>query len=183
MKACLAISLLFHFFLLMGFQKAFPSFWDTRELKTYNVEIIRPPTEDLDSEDLQGPGGDSLNREKDDPAEASEDTISLDTKDERYVQYTEAIKMKIAGHWDYPAEARLNLLEGEVMALFSIIRDGSVVRIDIEKGSGYDILDREVLRAIRASVPFPSFPGTIKVNRLNIKARFDYRLSTGDKSR
>jgi len=182
MKACLVISILFHLFLLMGFQKAFPSFWDAREFKSYNVEIIRPPTEDLDREDLQGLGGDSLNREKDDPAEASEDTISLDTKDERYIQYTEAIKMKIADCWDYPAEARLNLLEGEVMALFSILRDGSVIRVDIQKGSGYDILDREVLRAIRASVPFPSFPGTIKVNRLNIMAKFDYRLSTGKKS-
>lgn len=179
MKACLAISLLFHLGLLMGFQKAFPSFWDTRGLKTYNVEIIRPPTEDLDKEDLQGQGGDSLDRERDAIAEASEDTISLDTKDERYIQYTEAIKMKIAGHWDYPAEARLSLMEGEVMAIFSLMRDGSVIKIGIEKSSGYDTLDREVLRAIRASDPFPSFPGSIKVNRLNIKARFDYRLSTG----
>lgn len=182
MKVCLAISFLFHFGLLMGFQKAFPSFWDTRELKTYNVEIIRPPTEDLDREDLQGPGGDSLERDKDAATEASEDTISLDTKDERYIQYTEAIKVKIAAQWDYPAEARLDLQEGEVMALFSLIRDGSVIQIGIEKSSGYDALDREVLRAIRASVPFPSFPGSIKVNRLNIKAKFDYRLSSGKKS-
>jgi TonB family protein len=176
MKVCLGISLLFHFGLLIGFQKAFPV-WNSQELRSYSVEIIRPPTEDLDKEDLKG-SADSLDQEKEIPSTDSQDTISLDTKDERYIQYAGVIKMKIANNWIYPAEARLSLIEGEVIAVFSIVRDGSMTQIKIERGSGYDILDKEVLRAINTSVPFPSFPESIKVNRLNIKAKFDYRFSS-----
>ena len=181
MKLCLGISLLFHFGLFIGFQNIFPD-WNRQELRTDNVEIIRRPTEDLDREDLQG-SGDTLEQGKDISSADSQDTISLDTKDERYVQYAGVIKTKISNNWDYPAEARLSLMEGEVTVLFSLVRDGGMTQIKIEKGSGYDVLDKEVLRAIRASVPFPSFPETDKVNRLNIKARFNYQLTTGKKGK
>jgi len=179
MKVCLAISILFHIGLLMGFQTAFP-IRNNQELRSYNVEIIRPPTEDLNKEDLKG-SSDSIDQEKESSSADSQDTISLDTKDARYVEYAGAIKMKIANNWDYPAEARLALMEGEVMALFCLVRDGGMTQVRIEKSSGYDILDKEALRAIKASVPFPSFPESVKVNRLNIKAKFDYRLSSGKK--
>ena len=58
-----------------------------------------------------------------------------------------------------------------------------MTQINIESGSGHDVLDKEVLRAIKASLPFPSFPESIKVARLNIKAQFDYRLSSGEKGK
>jgi len=58
-----------------------------------------------------------------------------------------------------------------------------MTQIKIEQGSGHEILDREVLRAIKASLPFPSFPASIKVARLNIKAQFDYRLSSDGKGK
>ena len=177
MKVCLIISFLFHILLLMGFQKAFPSFWVNPELRTYNIEIIRPPTEDLDMEDLAGSDIDILKQERDEIAEES-DTISLDTKDERYAPYAGVIKTEIARHWEYPSAAKLSLMEGEVRVFFTLIRDGTMTQINIESGSGYGILDKEVLRAINACVPFPAFPETIRVNRLNIRAKFDYRLST-----
>lgn len=178
MKICLAISFLFHTFLLMGFQKAFPSLWVNPELRTYKVEIIRPPTEDLDKEDILGSVADSLEHEKDTVTEDS-DTISLDTKDERYLSYAGMIKTKILRHWNYPDKAKLSLLEGEVMVIFSLVRDGKMTNINIESGSGYEILDNEVLRAINACVPFPAFPESINVDRLNIRANFAYRLSSG----
>jgi TonB family protein len=177
MKACIGISLLFHFGLLAGFQNFLPV-WSSQELRTYNVEIIRPPTEDIDREDLKG-SSDSLDQGKDISSADTQDTISLDTKDERYVQYAGTIKAKIAKNWEYPAEARLSLMEGEVTVLFSLAKDGGMTQIKIESGSGYDILDSEVIRAIKASLPFPSFPETVKVNRLNIKARFNYQLTSG----
>jgi len=179
MKVCLAISVLFHIGMLLGFQKAFP-IGNKQELRSYNVEIIRPPTEDLDKEDLKG-ASDSIDQANETASADSQDTISLDTKDARYVEYATAVKMKIAKNWDYPPEARLALMEGEVLVTFSLVRDGGMAQARIEKGSGYDILDKEALRALKASVPFPSFPGSIKVNRLNIKAKFDYRLSSGKK--
>jgi TonB family protein len=180
MKASIIASFLFHIIILISFQKAF-SFWNTSELRTYNVEIIRPPTEGLEKEDAAGSDIKSLNREEEAAATDSQDTISLDTKDQRYSGYTGVIKQAIMKNWDYPDEAKLSLMEGKVIASFSLLKDGTMAQIKIESGSGHDILDKEVIRAIKASLPFPSFPGAIKVARLNIKAQFDYRLSAGGK--
>ena len=81
-------------------------------------------------------------------------------------------------HWKYPPEARARLIEGSLMVIFSLIRDGKMTRIDVIKPSSHKILDEEVLLAINKAVPFPPFPDSITVKILNIKATFDYRLTT-----
>jgi|WetSurMetagenome_2_1015567.scaffolds.fasta_scaffold30713_3 TonB family protein len=182
MKACITASFLFHLIILLSFQKAFP-FWNTSELRTYNVEIIRPPTEGLDKADAQGSTVKGLDKENEAASKDSQDTISLDTKDERYIGYAGLIKKAIMRSWNYPDQAKLELVEGKVQAVFSLLRDGTMTQIKIEHGSGHEILDKEVQRAIKASQPFPSFPASIKVARLNIKAQFDYRLSSGEKGK
>jgi TonB family protein len=110
------------------------------------------------------------------PVEA-EDTISLDTKDKRYTSYAKAIKARLIKHWEYPPEARENLIEGKVLIVFSLNRQGHLKEIRILQPSGYDILNREAERAIRSAAPFPPFPGSVTVARLNIKADFAYTLS------
>jgi TonB family protein len=182
MKASIAASFVFHIIILLSFQRAFP-FWNTSELRTYNIEIIRPPTEGLDKADAQGSSIKGLDKEDEAASKDSQDTISLDTKDERYISYAGLIKKAIMRNWDYPDQAKLALMEGKVQAVFSLLRNGSMTQITIERGSGHEVLDKEVLRAIKASQPFPSFPGSIKVARLNIKAQFDYRLSSGGKEK
>jgi outer membrane biosynthesis protein TonB len=39
------------------------------------------------------------------------------------------------------------------------------------------VLDREAERAIQSAAPFPPFPSTISVSRLNINVSFDYTLT------
>ena len=112
------------------------------------------------------------------PPEVDQETISLDTVDERYVSYAGIIKGGILKQWKYPKEAKENLIEGKLMVLFSLARPGDLTRIEIISSSGYGILDKEALRAISAAAPFPGFPGHITVSRLNVKANFDYRLTS-----
>jgi putative hydrolase of HD superfamily len=52
--------------------------------------------------------------------EETQETISLDTDDKRYVTYAQAIKERIAGQWKCPKEARRKNLEGRLVALFSL---------------------------------------------------------------
>jgi protein TonB len=110
-------------------------------------------------------------------SEETQETISLDTDDKRYVTYAQAIKERIAGQWKYPQEARKKKLEGRLVALFSLNREGHLTRLDITKTSGHEVLDREAERAIRSAAPFPPFPSTVTVSRLNINVSFDYTLS------
>jgi TonB family protein len=177
MKASLVVSFLFHIVLLICFQKAFPFAWSNPELRTYNIEIVRPPVEGLNKNDTAGTDVDRIDQKEETPSEDSQDTISLDTKDERYVLYAGVIKQRLMQQWVYPDEAKLSLIEGQVLVYFSLQKNGTMTQINIESSSGHDILDKEVIRAVKASSPFPSFPASIKVSRLNIRAKFDYRLS------
>jgi TonB family protein len=162
-----SLALMQEFLPLGGFMKP---------LRSYRVELIRPP---VDSLDLETSGADLAAR--DTPQEPlkpeSEETISLDTQDTRYSSYAGVIKSLLERHWVYPAEARENLLEGRLKVVFSLERDGRLADLKILEGSGYDILDGAALAAIRRSAPFPPFPGAVTVTKLHIRAAFDYRLT------
>ena len=178
MRASLFISLIFHIIILFIFQNAFPSYWHDEELRMYRVDFIRPPVEDIDSEDSQGDIIDHTEEKESPVTDSYEDTISLNTKDKRYVSYTNHIKNKIMDRWTYPAEALISLMQGRTIVLFSLASDGKMTYLNITEGSGHDILDQEVMRAINSAAPFPPFPDSITVKRLNINATFNYRLTS-----
>lgn len=168
--------------MLLAFQKVFPLYWDIEEYRTYEVELIRAPVEDLSLDDEAGAGQTRLDDKKKEDISDIQDTISLDTKDKRYISYANVVKVRISKHWVYPAQAKEYLLEGRVKAFFSLEKNGTMTKISILKGSGYEILDNEVIRAITNAAPFPPFPESISVTKLNIKADFDYRITTKKRS-
>ena len=176
-RICMLVSLLFHVCILIIAQKAFPINWFPEPLRTYHVELLRPPVDPFD--DKETADADLAKIKADEKAQSveAEDTISLDTKDKRYTSYAKAIKARLIKHWEYPHEARENLIEGKVLIVFSLNRQGHLKEIRILQPSSYDILNREAQRAIRSAAPFPPFPGSVTVARLNIKADFAYTLS------
>ena len=181
MKTCLILSLLFHAGAFLGLQMVFPGSWIARPLRTYNVELFRPPIDSLDIEEITKDDLAGLSPEKMPTQEKTEDTISLDTKDKRYTHYARIIKESLMRHWAYPIYARENLIEGEVMAVFSLNRLGRLEDIRILLPSAFDILNVEATRAIQAAAPFPAFPGSVTVEKLNIKASFVYRLTAASR--
>jgi len=178
MKICLVVSLLTHLSMLLGIQKAFPINWFPEPLRTYHVELIRPPIDPLNDEEIPGTDLAKIKPDEKEPPEKAEDTISLDTKDKRYVSYAKVVKERLSLFWEYPREARENLIEGKVLVLFTLDRQGHLKDIKILSPSSFEILDTETLRTIRTAAPFPHFPGSVTVKRLNIKANFAYRLTT-----
>lgn len=176
MRISLLISLLFHIILLLAFPKAFHLQWVNEELRTYSVDLFRPPVEDINTDEIPGPDVARIQQEQLPAAEDDQDTISLDTKDKRYVSYAKIIKEMIGRRWRYPPDALERLLEGKLMVIFSLTRGGNLIQSKIIDNSGYKILDEEALKAIRTAAPFPHFPEHIKASRLNIKATFDYRF-------
>ena len=177
MRACLTVSLLFHAALGLTLQNVFPIPWAAEGLRSFQVELIRPPVQDIDMDETTKADIGKVKPDPPPPAEITQETISLDTKDRRYVSYAKAVKEKIAQQWKYPPEARRNLMEGKLFLVFSLSRNGQVERITIVNSSGFPILDEEAVRAVRASAPYPAFPDHIAVGRLNIEANFDYRIA------
>jgi protein TonB len=178
MRISLLFSILFHVILLLSFQNAFPLYADTQDLRTYQVELLRPPVEDMDREEKADGDIEKLKAEPEPAPEETQETISLDTDDKRYVTYAGVIKERIATHWSYPQEARNNLLEGRLLVVFSLDREGSLTGLYVRDSSGHDILDGEAARAIRNASPFPPFPEHISVSRLNVEVTFDYWITT-----
>ncbi len=177
MKRTLVVSIFLHVFFLFGLQETFDIQWIPKPLKTYRVELIRPPIDPV--EGIKRPKtavtrSKSIKESK--QAETTE-TISLDTKDKRYVSYVKLIESRLATNWDYPRPAWENLMEGDVFILFTVDRQGRLNNIRILESSPYEILNQETQRTIRVSAPFPPFPDTITVDKLNIKAKFQYRLT------
>ena len=177
MRICVFISIFFHVSVLLAFHKTLIFSWELEELKTYEVEIIRPPIDELYATGTSETSLENSSRDDETEITDSQETISLDTKDKRYISYAGLIKQKISHHWKYPEEALEYLIEGNLTAFFSLSADGRMGDIKIINSSGHELLDREVIRAIKAAAPFPPFPDTIRVAKLNINANFDYRLT------
>jgi len=179
MRITLGLSLVVHALLFLGFQKAFPSLLSPLETRLYEVELIRPPVEDLDdAADSAAEEARIRPEEPIPPSQPLEDTISLNTKDRRYVHYAGVIKERLLAQWEYPAEAKKRLLEGRLLLVFTLERNGAMTAIRILDPSGHAILDDEACRAVRAAAPFPRFPEHIQMKRLHIRAAFDYRLAS-----
>ena len=176
MQVSLIVSLFCHIILILAFRKAFPLNWAVKEFRTYRVELIRPPVENIKIDEVSEV---DIARPKQDQRPVPEETqatISLDTEDKRYVSYARIVKERIMRHWRYPYKAKEHLIEGRLKVIFSLDRAGNMTQLKIMKTSGHTILDEEVLRAVYTSAPFPPLPGEITVSRLNIEAAFDYQL-------
>lgn len=101
-------------------------------------------------------------------------TVSLDTKEFKYISYFAGIKRKIELIWSYPIEAQQQNMYGYLYLKFTIRRDGSLEKVDLIKSSGYKILDDEAINAIKTAAPYNPIPERIKGKNLTIEASFHY---------
>jgi TonB family protein len=176
MKWSLAVSIAIHLIALVALKDTFSLDWLREPIRTYQVELIRPPLEEIEKWEEQAANLDKAKDRSPSPPATAEDTISLDTKDEKYVPYAKIIRARLLQNWNYPAAARENLIEGKLLVLFTLTREGHLAAFRIIEPSGARILDEEALRTIRAAAPFPPFPASLGLAKLHIKARFEYQL-------
>ncbi|MGA8754443.1 energy transducer TonB [Candidatus Deferrimicrobium sp.] len=98
----------------------------------------------------------------------------LNAPEIQYISYFASIKRKIELVWQYPYEAAVAGIQGELAIDFVIARSGAVNSIDLVRGSGSKILDDEAIRAIRKAAPFDPIPAQYKIPSLQIRGRFVY---------
>lgn len=104
-----------------------------------------------------------------------EDTVDLSTREFKYVSYFTNLKRKIEGVWNYPEESQMRGETGRLFLTFTLNREGDLEEIKLLDSSGYTRLDDEAIRAIRVASPFNPFPESWELERLNIRASFEYR--------
>jgi protein TonB len=98
----------------------------------------------------------------------------LNAPEVQYISYFASIKRKIELVWQYPYEAAVAGIQGELTLDFVIARSGKVDSIDLVRSSGSKILDDEAIRSIRVAAPFDPIPAEYKIPSLQIRGRFVY---------
>jgi len=99
---------------------------------------------------------------------------SLNAPEIQYISYFASIKRKIELVWQYPYEAAVAGIQGELTVDFVIARSGKLESVELVRGSGYKILDEEAIRSIRKAAPFDPIPSEYKIPTLQIRGRFVY---------
>ena len=68
----------------------------------------------------------------------------------------------------YPRDAAIRHEQGVVLLRFLLARDGKVLGAELERSSGHDLLDKEVLALIRRAEPLPPFPAELTQQQLQL---------------
>lgn len=89
--------------------------------------------------------------------------IGTRTEEYRFAQYIEDWRQKIEriGTLNYPEAAR-GKLYGTLVLTVTINADGQVARIDINRSSGYKLLDDAARRIVQMASPYAAFPPDIR---------------------
>jgi TonB family protein len=104
------------------------------------------------------------------------DAISLNTKSFKYMSYFAGIKEKIEWAWVYPQQAQMQGQQGILTLSFTILRNGTLKEVKLVNSSGYQILDRAAILAVRDAAGFGPMPSNWEDKELTIMANFHYRL-------
>lgn len=89
--------------------------------------------------------------------------IGTRAEEYRFAQYIENWRQKIerVGTLNYPEAAR-GKLYGTLLLTVTIMADGSVTRVDINRSSGHKVLDDAAKRIVQMASPYSPFPPDIR---------------------
>lgn len=104
------------------------------------------------------------------------DRVDLNTTNYKYISYFLGIRKAIELTWVYPSAAVRNGLQGEVQLEFKIEKDGRMSKIRVLNSSGYELLDKAIVDAIRLAAPFAPLPKSMAKDTLVVTATFRYVL-------
>lgn len=136
-----------------------------------SYEALLPQGNDLFDEQRQ-----AGYREYVDEKIAEGDKIDLNTSEYRYIGYFSSMRKAIELVWNYPKEAARRGLQGEVGLEFAIEKDGRASQVKVLKSSGYEMLDRAIVDAIRLASPFSPLPDGFGKKKIVVTGSFRYVL-------
>jgi len=89
--------------------------------------------------------------------------VGARTREYRFAQYVEDWRQKIerVGTLNYPEAAR-GKVYGSLLLSVILRADGSVVKIDVLRSSGHEILDQAAQRIVQLGAPYAEFPPDIR---------------------
>ncbi|MCK6412892.1 MAG: energy transducer TonB [Azonexus sp.] len=107
--------------------------------------------------------------------------IGIRTSEYRFAQYLEDWRQKVerVGTLNYPPEAR-GKLYGSLVLTVSLAADGRVQAIEINRSSGYPVLDAAARRIVQLASPYSPFPPDIRRDTDVLEITRTWHFSQGD---
>lgn len=101
-----------------------------------------------------------------------------ESADARYLQEWSA-KVEDVGNRNYPQEALVRRLTGDLRLMVALNADGSIHSVEISQSSGERLLDEAALRIVRLAAPFEPFPPELRnqYDRLEIIRTWRFEIS------
>lgn len=90
--------------------------------------------------------------------------IGARVQEYRFAAYVEAWRQKVEkiGNLNYPEEAKIQKLYGQLRMTVSIRADGSIESLEINQSSGHQILDDAARRIVELSAPYAEFSADMR---------------------
>jgi periplasmic protein TonB len=93
-----------------------------------------------------------------------------------YTWLSETILRRMEELKRYPAEARLDRIEGKVVLKAIVKSDGNVEAVEVFRSSGHQSLDRAAVELLNLAAPF-SFPHSLGKSQMMVKIPMSYKLA------
>ena len=106
-----------------------------------------------------------------DPRERGVDNAAL------RLDYLTRSRSLIQRYKQYPLMARKMGVEGTVLVVAALERDGTLHRCEILQSSGSLLLDNAALRSVRAVAKFPQFPAELHADTIDLRIPITFRLT------
>lgn len=105
-----------------------------------------------------------------------DESITFDTSNYRYAGYMKKLKEKIESIWVYPPEAQARGLYGDLKIRFTIKKDGKLGALELERTSGYKMLDDAAIKALKDGEPYWPVPEEWGMDSYTILGHFVYTM-------
>jgi len=108
--------------------------------------------------------------------------IGVRADEYRFAQYVEDWRLKVerVGTLNYP-EAAKGKLYGSLVLSVSILADGNVQKIEINRSSGHKVLDDAARRIVQMASPYAAFPADIRRDTDIIEITRTWTFTNGDR--
>ncbi len=108
--------------------------------------------------------------------------IGARAREYRFAQYVDNWRQKIEriGNLNYPEEAKAKRIYGSLQLTVAIKADGMVESVEVNRSSGYKILDQAAIRIVRLAAPFERFPDNVRVDTDILHITRTWSFARGD---
>lgn len=90
--------------------------------------------------------------------------------------FTGMVRQRIIGARNYPRIAQRRGQEGQPVIAFTLDRKGRLIQADLQKSSGFRLLDQAALDAVHQAAPYPEIPTELNIDTFQFKLPVSFVL-------